>query len=67
MKPACNSKLENLPLNMVFKSTHRTSLSNKQIFDMYLLDLETKGLQVNVEGVVYQVYVTLVQVAGVNL
>lgn len=69
-KPVCNSKLENIFLNMVFKSSDRSILGNKQMFDLYLsemTELETNGFTLEVDGQFYKVYVCLVQVSGDNL
>ena len=69
-KPCHNSKLENILLNMVFRSADRNATSNKDLLAVYLTemtDLETKGIQINVDGSDVHVYICLVQVTGDNL
>jgi len=69
-KPSCNSKLDNLILNMVFRSKDRAVVSNQQLLDIYLSEmsqLETCGFHLEVNGTEYQIFVCLVQVTGDNL
>ena len=48
---------------MMFHSSYRVVFSSKQVFDVYISemisDLETKGFQLEVDGVQYQIIVVL--------
>jgi len=66
--PAVNAKLENLFLNMIFKSADRTASG---LLDMYIhemTELENNGFTLTIpDGRQYQVYVIMVQLTGDNL
>jgi hypothetical protein len=70
LQPYHNSKLENILLNTLICSSDRTSLSNSEVFDAYLTemqDLETNGFDLHINDVCYKVFVVVVQVSGDNL
>jgi hypothetical protein len=70
LQPYYNSKLENILLNTLIYSSDRTSLSNREVFDAYLTemqDLESSGFELCINGVCHKVFVVVVQVSGDNL
>jgi len=66
--PSVNAKLENLFLNMIFKSSDRTVSG---VLDMYIhemTELEANGFTLTLEdGRQYQIFVVMVQLIGDNL
>jgi len=65
-----NDELDNILLNMVFLSSDQSAMANKDLLAAYLSEmtyLETRAIQVSVDGSIFHVYVCLVQVIGDNL
>nr|XP_047132666.1 uncharacterized protein LOC124811327 [Hydra vulgaris] len=70
LKSLHNSKLENILLSAVIYSSDRIKYSNKDAFSIYIeemIELETKGFTIKIDGNEFKIYVVLAQIIGDNL